>query len=212
VRHTEYVPDFCTCGAQLPPDARFCHKCGKPQYDYPGLDEPAEEVAAQPPPLPAQAAPSNEINFHNRTAVRISFIVAVLAIVAVLIPGPTLFQILRFFAVFFFAGAAATIWYTRRTGQRLSPRSGARVGWLTGLFSFVLFLFIFTVVELALNSSGMLELQKNAAMQDPNVKQALKSLSDPGAVIGAVVSMFLLLPTLPMLGGALAAKLSEKKT
>ena len=31
---TEVVPEYCTCGAQLPPDARFCHKCGKPQYDY----------------------------------------------------------------------------------------------------------------------------------------------------------------------------------
>ena len=36
VCQTEIVLEFCTCGAQLPPDARFCHKCGKPQYDYPG--------------------------------------------------------------------------------------------------------------------------------------------------------------------------------
>ena len=40
VCQTEIVPEFCTCGAQLPPDARFCHKCGKPQYDYPGVEEP----------------------------------------------------------------------------------------------------------------------------------------------------------------------------
>ena len=23
----------CNCGATLPQDARFCHKCGKPQYE-----------------------------------------------------------------------------------------------------------------------------------------------------------------------------------
>ena len=27
------MPEFCSCGAQLPPDALFCHKCGKPQRD-----------------------------------------------------------------------------------------------------------------------------------------------------------------------------------
>src|ERR1017187_9471093 len=27
------MPEFCTCGAQLPPDSLFCHKCGKPQRD-----------------------------------------------------------------------------------------------------------------------------------------------------------------------------------
>ena len=27
------MADFCTCGAELPPDALFCHKCGKPQRE-----------------------------------------------------------------------------------------------------------------------------------------------------------------------------------
>src|SRR6202034_1529404 len=57
VCQTKIVPEFCTCGAQLPPDARFCHKCGKPQYDYPGLDEPEPatppvEVASLPQASP----------------------------------------------------------------------------------------------------------------------------------------------------------------
>ncbi|HYL84477.1 MAG TPA: zinc ribbon domain-containing protein, partial [Candidatus Angelobacter sp.] len=86
------MPDFCTCGAQLPPDARFCHKCGKPQYDYPGLAE--ETAPPEPPPVALPApAPITDIGFHNRIAVRIGFLAAVTAILLGLFPLP--FPILR---------------------------------------------------------------------------------------------------------------------
>src|SRR5436305_1359982 len=61
---TRNVAERCTCGAQLPPDARFCHKCGKPQYDYPGLETEAVAQAPTPPPPPPP-----EISFRNGTAV-----------------------------------------------------------------------------------------------------------------------------------------------
>ena len=32
------MPEFCTCGAELPPDARFCHRCGKPQREETALE------------------------------------------------------------------------------------------------------------------------------------------------------------------------------
>ena len=34
------MPEFCTCGAELPPDSRFCHKCGKPQREEIAVEEP----------------------------------------------------------------------------------------------------------------------------------------------------------------------------
>ena len=43
------MPDSCTCGAQLPPDALFCHKCGKPQRDLVTPDDPPEPVSAPAP-------------------------------------------------------------------------------------------------------------------------------------------------------------------
>jgi predicted amidophosphoribosyltransferase len=46
------MPEFCTCGAELPPDARFCHRCGKPQREE---IEP-ETVAPIPPGTPAVVA------------------------------------------------------------------------------------------------------------------------------------------------------------
>ncbi len=41
------MPDFCTCGAQLPPDALFCHKCGKPQREIAPVaaEAPAPELS-----------------------------------------------------------------------------------------------------------------------------------------------------------------------
>src|SRR5579862_3192296 len=67
---TKIVPDSCTCGAQLPPDARFCHKCGKPQRDEPLLvDEP---VVVPPPPPLAPPPPAPPISFRNAIAVRVA--------------------------------------------------------------------------------------------------------------------------------------------
>ena len=39
----------CTCGAALPEDARFCHKCGKPQYEE---DIARLNAVDEPPPPP----------------------------------------------------------------------------------------------------------------------------------------------------------------
>src|SRR5579884_504964 len=76
---TEIVPGYCTCGAKLPEDARFCHKCGKPQRDEPLL----AELAAPPPPPPQPAAPPPPppISFRNRAAVRSALLSGVLAVV-----------------------------------------------------------------------------------------------------------------------------------
>ena len=47
------MPETCTCGAQLPPDSLFCHKCGKPQRE---IAEP--EVLTPVILAPVTAAPA----------------------------------------------------------------------------------------------------------------------------------------------------------
>ena len=79
------MSDFCTCGAELPPDARFCHRCGKPQREEP-IPESAEPPPAANPSIPPAAsvflhtappagfAPPPRVTFKNPTAVRIALI------------------------------------------------------------------------------------------------------------------------------------------
>jgi hypothetical protein len=213
------VPEFCTCGAQLPPDARFCHKCGKPQYDYPGVEEPE---AASPPVvevanvLQATFVPvSGEISFHNRLAVRIGFIAAMGAVMISVFPIPWPF--VRLPLAFLAAGFLAVYLYSRRTGQTLSIRSGARMGWITGIFSFTLVSILFTVAIVAISSQGDFakQLLSQLPANDARADVIQQALSSPALILGVVVLylllFFVIFTALPMIGGALGAKVLEKE-
>lgn len=205
----------CTCGAQLPPDARFCHKCGKPQYDYPGLQtEAVVETAAPLAPPPPPSAPQ-EISFRNGTAVRIGFLAALIAFVLFVIPLP--FPFPRLLIAFLAAGFLAVYLYVRRTGQELSMRSGARMGWITGIFSFVIVTVQFTAGVLVTSSQGGITalLRAQLPADDVRTQEVLKLLQEPSALVAMMVfvllMMFLLLTVLPTLGGALGAKLLTRE-
>jgi hypothetical protein len=218
VCQTEIVPEFCTCGAQLPPDARFCHKCGKPQYDYPGLEE-AEPISAvmEPPGLPP--APliqlSAEIGFHNRLAVRVGFLAALSAVFIFLVPLP--FPFLRLFVAFVAGGFFAVFLYSRRTGQMLSIRSGARIGWITGIFSFTMVSVLFAIAMVAISNEGGLAkyLRSQLPANDARSESVAQAFNDP-AMLGVLVllslaMLFVILTALPIIGGALGAKVLEKE-
>src|SRR3984957_8547658 len=140
---TEVVPAYCTWGAQLPPDARFCHKCGKPQYDYMPVVEEAEPEPVAPPLSELQPLRlATDIGFHNGLAVRIGFVAAIGAVLIAMLPVPLPF--VRLPIAFVAAGFLAVFLYSRRTGQTLSIRNGARMGWITGIFSFTAVTIFFT--------------------------------------------------------------------
>ena len=210
------MPEFCTCGAQLPPDARFCHKCGKPQYDYPGLEEieppPAEVASVLEAPyvqLPG------EITFHNRLAVRIGFIAAMVAVMISVFPIP--WPLVRLPIAFLGAGFLAVFLYSRRTGQTLSIRSGARMGWITGIFSFTLVSILFTVAIVAVSSRGDFaeQLRSQLPANDARADMIQQALSSPALILGVVVLylmlFFIIFTALPIIGGALGAKVLEKE-
>jgi hypothetical protein len=218
---TKNVPDFCSCGAQLPPDARFCHKCGKPQFDYPNIAEesldptPAQTPRVVLPPLPEQPA---EISFHNRIAVRVGFLTALAAVLLFMAPLP--FPIFRLLLAFGAAGFLAVYVYSRSTGQVLSIRSGARMGWITGIFSFTIITVLFTVVMAAISSQGGLAAffrlhRDQLAASGAQVDTLLQALDDPSALAGGLVfllmMLFFILTLLPTLGGALGAKVLAKE-
>jgi hypothetical protein len=218
VCQTKTVPEFCTCGAQLPPDARFCHKCGKPQYEYPGIEEPeaaaAEVEVASLPPVVHVQLPA-EISFHNWLAVRIGFIAAAAAVILSMIPIPLAW--LRLPVAFVAAGFLAVYLYSRRTGQVLSLRSGARMGWITGVFSFAIVGILVGLMILAIMNEPQLvkQIQSQLPPNDASADSLVRALNDPAKLSAelsqSLVLLFVLLTALPIIGGALGAKVLEKE-
>ncbi len=216
----------CSCGAYPPEDARFCHKCARPLYeeDHVRLIELAAEavptpVAApiEPPPLPAAAS---NINFHNSRAVTVSIMVAALTLLLLFTLATVAPPVVPF--VFCAGGFLATIVYTRRTGESISVQSGARMGFMTCLWAFVVILLMSCLVVAMLSNPEARQtiqqqtptaFQGNPQMADAMAK-TLKSLDNPSEFIVnlafGIVFMFCIWSLLSMLGGILAAKLARR--
>jgi len=197
------MPEFCTCGSQLPPDALFCHKCGKPQREIvipetappvTGFVPPAAGIIPTPPvakPLP--------LNFHNRAAVKIALLVAGLA---------TLLSFLLYLN-WFLAGFLAVFLYRRRTGQALNLESGVRMGWITGLMTFGIMVLILGCFGVSVHAIGGVTAFQSEfkGMMDPRMTEFLKILSSPSELAMVLVQFFVFTTLLSMAGGALGVKL-----
>lgn len=200
------MPDICSCGSQLPADALFCHKCGKPQRHMAAVEPEIAPVAPAPPP-PSTAPPQPlPLNFHNPVAVRIAFVVA---LVTALLSWLPLLNIVMWAGAGFFA----VFLYRRRTGSLLTVRAGVQMGWITGVMSFAITIVFFTATILPTALSGgvgaLFQAQfKNVA--DPNVQEALKMFeSGPGLAFLLMLTLFMLfvfICALSIAGGALGAK------
>src|SRR5215472_11388388 len=163
------MTDYCTCGAQLPPDALFCHKCGKPQREI-IVPEPVAERAPQFVPPPTATASELPVNFHNPVAVRIALLVAITATVLGFLP------VINWIAAGFFA----VFFYRRRTGSRPNVGTGVKMGWITGVLMFALTAVVFTAQQIPAAFSGRLmpifQAQlKSLPMQDPTVARFFES-------------------------------------
>jgi hypothetical protein len=212
------VNEYCTCGAKLPEDARFCHKCGKPQRDEPEIEALAREAEPAPEetPLPVATqapAPPPGVSFRNPIAVRASVIAAALATLGGLIPLPGLFHTLWQLVMIVGGGFAAVWFYQRRTGDYLSVRGGLQIGWMTGLFSFLVMMVMLTLVFAlfaAVGESGMKQLSIESGR--PEIAEAFQGIiSNPAMLIFALVSWFFAVTMLASAGGALGSKVLEKE-
>ncbi len=188
------MPDYCTCGAQLPSDAVFCHKCGKPQREIvtPVLEHEPEFIPSTPP-VRAQAPP---LNFRNPVVLRIAAIVAVSAtVLAFIVP----------FLNWVAGGFFAVLFYRRRTGSLLNLRAGMRMGWLTGVFAFVLW----SIVFMTQNPAAILQ-ERVRSMQGQDaamMQQMIQFFQTPQGMVTGLLFLFLLITMLSTAGGALGAKL-----
>jgi|ERR1035438_6284930 hypothetical protein len=195
------MPDFCTCGAQLPPDSLFCHKCGKPQREVmepePQPESVAEFVPPAAPPIDT-APPPPALNFHNLAAIKIAFLMAVLATLLSFLPY------LNWLAAGFFAA----LMYRRRTGHFLNLESGLRLGWMTGVLMFVIIMVVFAASMALISAAGGLSglpAEVRSAI-DPRVQEMVKMMQNVPAVAQMLVMLFVFTTLLSMAGGALGAK------
>jgi hypothetical protein len=209
------VNEYCTCGAKLPEDARFCHKCGKPQREEPEIEALAQEtvVSVSPEPAPAVAQPLATIGFRNPMAVRASLVASALATLAGLVPLPGPFHSLWQLLTITAAGFASVYFYQRRTGAYLSIRGGLQIGWMTGLFCFVVTIVMLTLLLAVIAGLGESGLKKLSAESGrPEIADAFMSMmSNPAMLIFALAGAFFLMTILASAGGALGSKVLDKE-
>jgi hypothetical protein len=194
------MPEICNCGAQLPPDALFCHKCGKPQRE---LLAPEPEVQAERPRfLPPREVirEALPLNFRNAAAVRIALVVAA---------ASTLIFFFLPFLNWVFGGFFAVFFYRRRTGSLLNLGAGMRMGWITGVLAFALYIVPFALQLPRMSSLVQERLRGMSA--DPAMIAQMIGFFQSGAGMAMIVAftlaaMFLIITFLSMAGGALGAK------
>lgn len=193
----------CSCGAVLPEDARFCHKCGSPQYeeDIARLNEvpvpdAASYAAPPPPPLVLPVRPPSRISFTNGRAIRITMAVAgfsllAIGVIANLAP-PLLFPILVA------AGFASARVYCSRSAESVSPSGGAVLGVMTWLWLYLLEAAGTSLVVFTAQGREIVKTLKN-----PDLAQFI---DDPSKLVPTLL-VFLLIGTISgALGGVLGAR------
>jgi hypothetical protein len=209
------VPSSCTCGAILPEDARFCHKCGKPQFEENiaalNSEQESESVQAAPQPSTISNAPPVGISFKNSRAVVISLVVAAGAMVCFF---PIAFLAPPLFPVFLCAVGFVTVRiYKGRSAESLSTSAGARLGWMTGLWIFLVFAVLLALSAIMVANPELWQQLQETWARLPQTAP-LTSLSQHDFLVRLLVMFpffFFLFTLLPGLGGILGAKLSLRK-
>lgn len=209
----------CTCGAILPEDARFCHKCGKPQYEEDIARLAAEEAPAAPTPatVAATVTPATaRIGFRNLRAVLITMGVAAFSLVVLylaLLLLPPLAPI-----ILCGAGFAAATFYKKQTLEPLTKGSGAFLGLMTGLWLFLVVAACLAAVSIELSSPAGQEIFKAASLKLPQIAnnpEAAKLLDHPQELISgvrdALIPMFFIITISAAFGGMLAGRTSARR-
>lgn len=204
------MPEFCTCGAQLPADARFCHRCGKPQREEQIAEAALADAVSFSVPPAADEPAATPLSFRNPIALRVALLAAGLVSLMMMIPGVNYASILWLVGAGYFS-----VWiYKRRTGQLLSIRSGARMGWITGVMSFALITLLFTFSMLAIQRAGGMAVVRDRlhdlAIQQSTIDEAMKLLQNPAEIFRSLIVMFVVMTLTCTAGGALGAKLLRK--
>lgn len=188
----------------LPPDARFCHKCGKPQYEediqrFAALDAEAAPTPAQVTQIIEPLVPGG---VGNLRAVGITMAAAALAFVGMLIVGMVFPPAVPL--ILCAAGFAAARFYGMN--RALTALNGALLGTMTGAWLFVVFA---VCVGTASATIGTPEGQAMMKSISPNVApEMIRILQDPHQMLtGFLLPVFFFLVFSSAFGGLLGARL-----
>ena len=212
------MEEICTCGARLVPDALFCHRCGRPLRPLIADDDPAEQEHASVPvePVadriviaPAVVEPAGNVDFRNRAAVKSCLLAACFSLVFGVLLSPVGSGVLFPF-VLFGGGWIASYLYGRSSAEPVNVRSGAALGWISGLFTFLILLVLIALlfvtlagnpefVQMLRDSSG----KYGARAEDMN--QLLDLPKHPDKLALGLVLNFVQLTVFSSLGGLLHA-------
>lgn len=208
------MPPRCTCGAHLPDDARFCHKCGKPQYeeDIARLTEQESLAAPVQPPGAPSGPPPSRIGFGNLQAVLITMAVAAFSLVLLCLAfvlAPPLGPI-----VLCGAGFAAAKFYKSRNPAPLSTGGGAFLGLMTGFWLFLVMVISAAVLAMYVSSpDGRDLIIKAASIQ--KMPEIAKLLDNPHQFvvneIQGLIPVFFIATISAAFGGMLAARSSTRR-
>ena len=206
------MPEYCTCGAQLPPDARFCHKCGKPQREEDLVVEEKPVVVIPPPPV--APPPPLAISFRNATAVRIALVTGIpivfLSALLSAIAGPL------GMAVPVAGGFFAVYLYRRRTGEKITVLAGARLGWISGIIVFTILALLLTMTVVVLSQPDLVQsmrdqMTKMSPLSQEEITRNMDQLRTPSGLAVALLDAFLSYTLLTALGGAVGAKFLNRQ-
>jgi hypothetical protein len=189
----------------LPPDARFCHKCGKPQYEEDIERVAAWEAEAAPKPVVVAEPVRPVVNgVGNLRAVGVTMAAAALAFVGMLLVGMILPPAVPL--ILCASGFAAARFYGAK--QAISALSGALLGSMTGMWLFVVFAVCAGTASVTLASPEGQAMIKSVS---PKVApEMLRLLQDPHQMVtGFLLPVFFFLIFSSAFGGLLAARLGR---
>lgn len=203
------MPTQCSCGATPPENARFCHRCGKPQFEE-------DSALAEPealPPVPTAVAPAipaesyTQISFSNVLALRTALLVASVSTMLESAIGPY-----RLIGPLI-AGFGATFLYAQRAMRVLPMASALKIGWMTALFNALMFTVV-AALSFALDGNQVTEMLVQIKKQ-PGGDQLVQQLNGPFALGSYVLLVWLLLviasTLLHLAGAALASALARQR-
>ncbi len=146
------------------------------------------------------------ISFNNTRAVFTTLIVAAISMVVLLLIALHAAPLFPFFLCG--VGYVAVRFYRGKSAEPLSTSAGARLGWMTGLWLFLVVVVLLTLTAISISNPEVWKQLQESYAKAPQVAKLLTLTQHDllMQILFTVPFWFLLLTLLPGLGGILAAK------